>query len=73
MTDKTKAVFILILLSAFLLALTLAGCSPFPGAPLQLDRCEYQLIPALPEVQVPVLEEYHEQKKAKEGMVLCQR
>jgi hypothetical protein len=67
MTDKTKAIFILILAAAFMLGLILAGCTPFPSA-VQLDRCEYQIIPAPAELPIPALDG---EIDAKKGDFLC--
>ena len=60
MTDKAKAVFILILLIAFMLAFILSGCSVNPKD----DICKtaqpehYQLIPSPKSVEIPDMGEY---------------
>jgi hypothetical protein len=55
MTNDAKAILIVLLLIAFMLALILSGC-----APVIKDRCEYQIIPKYEENDLPRIVEENE-------------
>ena len=73
MTDKMKAIFVMVLTSIVMAVLILAGCSSVP-ARLQLDRCEYQIFPAPAELPIPVFDgDFEDEAKETKGHILCQR